>query len=141
MVNPLFLRHTGCHSLLSLPKGSHRVLPGFWLSVFLAPRALVGCSHLKHPRQAHVSPGLEPVTVGLGCSSWHLPGGTEDQPTLLIPPQPHCNPLSGNLLDCVALSFRGNKLGDALMPGGGLGLLKGQELHCDPGKGAASSES
>ena len=27
------------------------------------------------------------------------------------------------------------------MPGGGLGLLKGQELHCDPGKGAASSES
>lgn len=41
----------------------------------------------------------------------------------------------------MALSFRGNKLGDALMPGGGLGLLKGQELDCDPGKGADSSES
>lgn len=41
----------------------------------------------------------------------------------------------------MTLSFRGNKLGDALVPGGGLGLLKGQKLHCDPGKGAASSES
>lgn len=42
----------------------------------------------------------------------------------------------------MALSFRGNTLGDVLEPGGGLGLLlKGQELDCDPGKGAASSES
>ena len=32
-------------------------------------------------------------------------------------------------------------LGDVLEAGGGLGLLKGQELDCDPGKGAASSES
>lgn len=27
------------------------------------------------------------------------------------------------------------------MPGGGLSLLKGQELDCDPEKGAASSDS